>query len=125
MKAEFNNEKDFLKFKVLRWNLKTKPFQVMATGEKKLEYRKIKKTTDSRLFNKDGSLRHYDYIRFQIAYQPQYPFFYSKYEGFEKVKDVHIKYSNGFEVNIENEVYAVKLGDIVFTGNLNHHLMSR
>ncbi len=114
----FHSESDFSPFKVLKLNLRTEPFNVMVTGEKNFEYRDIKKWSTDRLFNKDGTPKHYDYVRFQIAYHPSYPFFFCEYKGFEKVSRVDIKYSNGFKVKFDDERYAIKLGDILLTGNL-------
>jgi hypothetical protein len=118
MNKKFTSQSDFSEYQVLKLNLKTEPFNVMITGEKKFEYRDIKQWSNSRLFNKDGSPKHYDYVRFQIAYQPSYPYFFCEYKGFEKVTSVDIKYSNGFKVKFDDERYAIKLGDIVLTGNL-------
>jgi hypothetical protein len=120
MSIKFNSQSDFSEFKVFKLTLSTKPFQVMVTGEKNFEYRDIKKWSNDRLFNKDGSPKHYDYVRFQIAYQPSYPYFFCEYKGFDKVTGVDIKYSNGFTVKFDDERYAIKLGDIVLTGNLKN-----
>lgn len=111
-------EEELKNSKILFFNLKTEPFKVMVTGEKNFEYRDIKQWSTSRLLNKDGSPKHYDYVMFQIAYNPTNPFFYCEYLGFEKIKSVDINYSNGFKVKFEDERYAIKLGDIVFRGNL-------
>ena len=118
MLKKFTTESDFSEFKVLKLNLKTEPFNVMVTGEKNFEYRDIKLWSTSRLLNKDGSPKHYDYVRFQIAYNPGNPFFYCEYLGVDKVKGVNIKYSNGFNVKFDDERYTIKLGKIVFNGNL-------
>jgi len=118
MLKKFSAESDFAEFKVLKLNLKTEPFNVMVTGEKKIEYRDIKKWSSSRLINKDGSSKHYDYVRFQIAYKSTYPYFFCVYKGFEKVTGVDIKYSNGFKVKFDDERYAIHLGDILLIGNL-------
>ena len=73
MTLQFNSQSDFSNFKILSLNLKTEPFNVMVTGEKIFEYRDIKQWSTSRLLNKDGSPKHYDYVRFQIAYNRTYP----------------------------------------------------
>ena len=114
----FNSQSDFSEYKVLKLNLKTEPFNVMVTGEKEFEYRDVKKWSTDRLFNKDGTPKHYDFVRFQIAYQPSYPFFFCEYKGFEKVSKINITYSNGFKVNFDDEKYAIKLGEIILKGNL-------
>lgn len=118
MKKTFTSQLDFSDYKVLKLNLKTEPFNVMVTGEKLFEYRDIKKWSTDRLFNKDGTPKHYDFIRFQIAYQPSYPYFYCVYKGVDKVSEVDITYTNGFTVKFDDERYAIKLGEIILKGNL-------
>ena len=54
--------------KILHLTLKKKWFDMIASGEKKEEYREMKDHWDSRLRNKDGSLKVFDYVRFSHAY---------------------------------------------------------
>ena len=92
----------------------------MVTGEKNEEYRDIGEWMNSRVFNKDGSFREYDFVKFVLGMGADKPVFICKFKGIKKVKNIHKKYSNGFEVNFDNERYAVLLGDIVSSDNLNH-----
>ena len=112
------SEKQLKGFKVLLLNLNSEPFEVMVTGEKNEEYRDIKKWTNSRILNKDGGFRAYDYVKFVEGYGGAKPFFYCKFKGTKRVSKVHKKYSNGLEVNFDDERYAIMLGDIVLTRNL-------
>lgn len=120
MSTKFNTENELSQFKILKFNLKLDPFNVMVTGEKKFEYREMSKHWRSRLYNKDGSMKHFDYVKFTHAYDSKNPFFICEFNGFEIIKNVHIKYSTGFEVNFEDERWAIKLGKIVLAGNINN-----
>ena len=79
-----------------------KPFEVMKTGEKVEEFRRISKWMDSRLYNKDGTKRHYDLIQISHGYGPDRPTFIAKYEGFHIVNTVRKTYSNMLNVSFED-----------------------
>ena len=118
MAVKFNSESELKQYKILNFNLKLEPFNVMVTGEKKFEYRVMSDHWRRRFYNKDGSLKHFDFVKFIHAYSAKNPFFICEFKGLEVVKNVHIKYSTGFEVNFDDERWAVKLGEIVLKGNL-------
>lgn len=120
MSTKFNTESELSSYKILKLNLKAEPFWVMLTGEKNFEYRDIKKWTNSRLFNKDETEKQYDFVKFTLSYGSDKPFFICEYKGFSKIKNVHVKYSTGFEVNFEDERWAIKLGEIVLAGNIKN-----
>jgi hypothetical protein len=103
---------------ILQLNLKTEPFNVMVTGENTVEYREIKPWMKSRLFDKDGISRDYDFVEFTLGYGNPKPFFVCKFEGFKEVKKMRTKYSNGLEVNFDDERWVIRLGEIVNFGNL-------
>ena len=46
----------------LKLTLKKMPFEVMVTGEKKIEFRCPSKWIESRLFDKENSKRNYKFI---------------------------------------------------------------
>ena len=50
--------------RILHLSLHHMAFEVMVTGEKELEFRKKSKWIEARLFNKDGSRKQYDFIKF-------------------------------------------------------------
>lgn len=52
----------------LNLSLHKLPFDVMLTGEKDKEYRKPSKWIVSRLYNKDGTLKKYDVVKFVNGY---------------------------------------------------------
>ena len=57
--------------KILHLTLKKKWFDLIASGEKKFEFREIKPYWIKRLFEKEhpNGLRHYDYILFRNGYR--------------------------------------------------------
>ena len=79
----------------------------MVTGEKTTEYREMSSHWNRRLLNKDGSFKHFDLVKFQHAYK-----------GIEILKNVNVKYSNGFEVHFQDEKWGIKLGKIIEIGNM-------
>ena len=107
----------------LRLSLKKAAFDVMVTGEKKIEYRKGSKWMKSRLFNKDGSRKEYDNVIFTNGYKSDSPFFIANYQGFEIEKDGwdnNTPYSNGLVVGrVEVGDFKIRLGSVFFTGNLD------
>lgn len=118
-----NSVEQFKDAKVLFFNLKTEPFKVMVTGEKNEEYRKISGWMNSRVLNKDGSKREYDYVKFVLGMGADKPVFICRFKGIKKVKNIHKKYSTGLEVNFLDEHYAVMLGEIVYKANLSHRYL--
>lgn len=106
--------------KILYLTLKKKPFDVMKIGEKKSEYRMNSKWIRSRLFNKDGTKRKYDYVKFTNGYGKTRPCFIVKFLNFEKIYELKKIYSNGLIVNYpknENGYFKINLGDIVNNHN--------
>ncbi len=102
--------------KILKLTLKKPPFDVMITGEKKSEYRNTSKWMKSRLYNKDGTKRDYDLIKFTNGYGKQRPYFYAEFLDFEIVKKVNKKYSNGLKVfypELEEGYFKINLGKII------------
>lgn len=111
-------DNNFPKSKVLLLNLKREPFEVMVTGEKKVEYREIKEWMRSRLFDKNGNPKQYDYVKFILGYSNDNPFFYAPFLGFEELKEVDETYSNGLHVKFNDEKYGIKLGEPIKIGNM-------
>jgi hypothetical protein len=86
----------------LKLVISKQPFEVMKTGEKLEEFRRISKWMQSRLYNKDGTEKHYDKIQFIHGYGPTRPFFIATYEGHTIEDNISRSYSTGFNINIEN-----------------------
>lgn len=100
--------------RILHLTLKKLPFDVMITGEKRIEYRGSSKWMLSRLEDKD-----YELIKFVNGYGNDKPYFFSKYEGWEiEMFDNVINYSNGLIVESNKGTIKIKLGKIIEKGNL-------
>ena len=105
--------------KTLHLTLSKKPFEVMVTGEKPEEFRKPSDWIESRLFNKDGSKKEYDLVKFVNGYGADKPYFSAIYGGFfPSIINKTVQYSNGLKVDVEPGDYVLMLGDIIETGNL-------
>jgi len=60
------------------------PFDQIASGEKKIEYRDVKPFWQSRLYDANGKKRNYDNIEFINGYNADAKRMITKFEGFEK-----------------------------------------
>lgn len=109
--------------KGLLLTLSKKPFEVMITGEKVVEYRKPSKWIESRLYM-NGTLKekHYKTIRFQNGDSKDSPYFIAEFKGFYRYPDMFDNglacFSNGLEVVIEPGDYIIQLGNIIEKGNV-------
>ena len=104
---------------MLKLTLKKKWFDVMVTGEKSSEYREMGKWIESRLFNKDGSIREYDFVKFTNGYGSTRPSFICRYGGFQISPYVEKKYSNN-EVVEGGPFYEILLGDVIVRENIQN-----
>lgn len=71
----------FPKNKFLHLTLKKKWFDLIKSGEKKFEYRDVKPHWISRLKNKDGSYKDFDYILFRNGYSRNSPKMWVEFKG--------------------------------------------
>ncbi len=77
---------------VLKIVIRKEPFDLIASGKKKIEYREVKPFWHSRLYDVNGKKRHYDSIEFINGYNVDAKRMVAKYEGFDKKgKLYHIK----------------------------------
>ena len=97
----------------LRLTLSEKPFEVMVTGEKVIEYRRQSQWIRSRLFDKKGEPRVYDKIEFVNGYGKDRPRFTVTYNGFSLVNSVNETFSNGLCVVIDEPVYAIRCSPMI------------
>lgn len=101
--------------KILKLTLNKKPFDVMKTGEKKNEFREPSKWIESRLFNKDGTKRYYDFIEFSHGYAKKRNDFSCEFKGFKKTLiEKSYSYSNSLEITVPKGYYNIFCGDIIF-----------
>lgn len=101
------------------------PFDVMVTGEKDKECRKNKPSKtgkswmSSRLYDKKGKVKHYDFVHFINGYGGAKPFFVAEYKGFTTAtKSETITYKNGLVVEVEIGDFIIELGEVTEFGNL-------
>ena len=94
--------------------LKAAPYEVMVTGEKRVEFRKVSKWMESRLFSKDGD-RQYDRVVFVNGYGGDRPRFSTSFKGYKLISGgVYKQYSNGLEVDTRGSpTYVILLGDAI------------
>ncbi len=89
-------------------------FEVMVTGEKDIEIRDKTDWIKSRLFNKDGSKRKYDIIKFINGYGRNKPYFVCEYKGFDNCNGMNWTYSNGLTLNFREDKWIIYLGKIIY-----------
>lgn len=97
-------------YKILHLTIKKRWFDMIASGEKKEEYRDIKPYWNIRLFNKDGSVRDYDIVKIRNGYSPDSPFIYVEFKGL-KEKEGREEWGAASGV----KYYCIQLGDILKT----------
>ena len=94
--------------------LKKLPFDVMVTGEKSREYRKPSKWIKSRLYNKHGAQRQYDFVKFVNGYGAHRPYFVCEFLYFFESSEIeNIQFSNGLVVEVERGDFVIALGEII------------
>lgn len=94
----------------LKLTLSKKPFEVMLTGEKTVEYRRQSQWMKSRLFDKHGNLRVYSTVEFVNGYGKDRPRFTVEFKGVSVVERVYQTFSNGLTLDINEPVYMIQLG---------------
>jgi hypothetical protein len=103
----------------LHLTLSKKPFEVMVTGEKAVEYRKPTAWIKSRLLDKQGEAKKYDQVKFVNGYGADKPYFIAKFKGFIlNPYPQEIEFSNGLIVNVSPDDIKILIGEIIEKGNL-------
>lgn len=105
--------------RILHLTLKKAPFEVMYTREKPYEIRVKSKWINSRLFNKDGSKKHYDLVRYTNGYGKDKPYFIAEYKGFDNCNGINWTFSNGFHIEFNDDRWIIYFGEIIERGNLD------
>lgn len=107
-----------MKPKILYLTLSKLPFDTMKKGLKDREYRSPSKWIRSRLVDKNGNPKRYDYVRFASGYHRNAPYFMCKFNGFEiSKKNYKVEYSTRLIVNVYKGDYRILLGSIITKGN--------
>jgi hypothetical protein len=102
----------------LRLTLKKAPFDVMVTGEKMEEFREPSRWIRSRLFNRDGTPRSYDFIEYTNGYGADRPRFTTNFVGFEHLDRVSRRYSNGLTIDSDSPLFVIKHTRILSKQNI-------
>lgn len=98
----------------LKLTLSYKPFQVMKTGEKDVEFRRKSKWIESRLFDKNGNIRRYTQVEFVNGYGSTKPRFTTEFKDVVLVEPGKtFSYSNGLTVHLTEKTYMIILGPII------------
>ena len=88
-------------------------FDVMVTGEKRTEYRTASQYWITRLDEKT-----FRTVKFTRGYARNAPFFVAEWKSCRRIVNAHARYSNGAEIEVTEETFAIELGDIVVRGNM-------
>lgn len=106
--------------RVLKLTLKKHWFDVMVTGVKPFEMRTPSKWIESRLFDKNGNFREYDYVDFRNGYGNDKPYFRAKFERVEIVNEKRKWYSPKHRLTlfIPQNHYVIHLGEIILKSNI-------
>ena len=87
-------------------NLHKDAFEVMVTGEKKMEYRECIPKYKGKMGH------HYLFIKFINGYHPNNPAFIVLYLGAEEQENVDVRFSNGLHVKMDRAI-VFKFGEII------------
>lgn len=99
--------------RTLHLTLSEKPFEVMVTGEKKMEFRLPSTWITSRL------KKQYDVVKFTNGYGDNKPYFIAPYRGFWIAAANRVfTYSNGLIVDRKAGMIVILIGEIIERGNL-------
>ena len=94
--------------------LKRKFFDVMVTGEKKVEYREKKRHWERQMIDEDGQFKKFDYVEFQCAYSHPLRRFRAGFVDVSIVNEHAQRWSNGAVVAFKDTpTYAIRLGPVL------------
>lgn len=89
-------------------------------NKKNIEVRDPTQWIKSRLFDKNGNVRNYKFIKIINGYGAHRPYFIAEYNGFGTGYDMHTVWNdNGKNINLKvsPEQYVIFLGGIIERGN--------
>jgi hypothetical protein len=89
------------------------PFDRILNGKKKYEFRTISGWIESRLFDKVGNARTYNYIEFTNGYGSTRPWMKVEYKGFQLFKKGESFKTAGHTIKFSERTYAIKIGKII------------
>jgi hypothetical protein len=107
--------------RILHLTLKKKWYDMIASGEKKEEYRDVKEYWEVRLKDWDGCYKVYDYVLFKNGYSKDAPSMKVEFKGIyynnnpnPKWIDGDLKDKNG----LDKHFYIIKLGKVIWDNKL-------
>ena len=96
------------------------PFDVMVTGEKKIEIRRPSAWILNRLFDRSGKQKAIDRIKVVNGYGHDRPYFICDFCGFTQAnQNYELEYSNGLKVQVIEGYLLIKCGEIKEKGNIS------
>jgi hypothetical protein len=99
--------------KALKLTIKTCWFELIASGAKRIEYRRPSAWIESRLYHKNGKRREYDVVLFRAGYGKDARTLSMHYGGFEVVRKAEVvRYRNGMTVEVSAGDYGIILNTI-------------
>jgi hypothetical protein len=96
----------------LKLTLSRKPFEVMISGEKYIEYRKIGKWITSRL------RQNHKFVEFTNGYGADRPYFKAVLKNVYTDGNIDVVFSNGLAIQSVHPVYCIEIGAIFETRNV-------
>ena len=102
---------------ILQLTLKKQWFDLIASGDKRFEYREYKPHWWSRLLGK-GGIRNYDEVRFINGYGKDRPFIRIEFNGAAIVEGKYCSPENNEPLDHDQKYFVISLGEILETGNV-------
>lgn len=93
--------------RVLTFTLKREWFNIMERGEKRVEYRKVCRYWERRLFDEMGNPRIFDIVRFKNGYGQDVPEFSAFWRSTTREDNIDCVYVDGSRIQMQ-EAYCVK-----------------
>jgi hypothetical protein len=100
----------------LKLTLKREWFDLIASGEKRFEYREYKDHWISRLINK-GACRSFDEVHFTNGYGSHGPFMRCEFKGTSIIQGCHVTPNNSEPIDSEKMYFVIGLGRVLETKN--------
>ena len=92
----------------------------MVTGEKDVEFRNQSQWIKSRVFNKDGTIKQYDAVKFINGYGNDKPYFIAEFKTVNRSPfDDYMQHYNGLHFMVRKGDIKIFLGRILEVGNFN------
>jgi hypothetical protein len=101
--------------RILHLTLKRKWFDLIASGQKKYEYRQDKPYWQTRLVKDDGFGKEFDIVRFKNGYSKNAPLMDVEFKGISFTTDKWWNPKHGEEFT--GNIIVIRLGEVLRTSN--------